>query len=171
LVILDSQSAHIAGEIHSAQTSSILMVRLAADDHCAAMLRMIGGADLDGTAGPRFEHTYFLLEAAASGLGVAIGSYPLVQHDLASSRLVAPFGFLQRVNDPLTKMVISATQLTLFFTIFFAIFLDSTGEIFLRFRRTFPLETGSQLKIEVAKIAKLTGSQLGPPTPPLGRAR
>jgi LysR family transcriptional regulator, glycine cleavage system transcriptional activator len=43
--------------------------------------------------GLRFEHSYFLLEAAASGLGIAIGSYPLVEHDLRSGRLVAPFGF------------------------------------------------------------------------------
>jgi hypothetical protein len=35
------------------------------------------------------------------------------------------------------KMAISATQLKLFFAIVFAIFLDSTGQIFLRFRRTF----------------------------------
>jgi LysR family transcriptional regulator, glycine cleavage system transcriptional activator len=42
----------------------------------------------------RFEHSYFLLEAAASGLGVAIGSYPLVEPDLRSGRLVAPFGFV-----------------------------------------------------------------------------
>ena len=40
-------------------------------------------------------------------------------------------------DDPLTKMAISATQLTLFFAIFFAIFLDCTRRIFLRFRRTF----------------------------------
>jgi hypothetical protein len=33
-------------------------------------------------------------------------------------------------------MAISATQLKLFFAIVFAIFLDSTGQIFLRFRRT-----------------------------------
>jgi hypothetical protein len=33
-------------------------------------------------------------------------------------------------DDPLTKMAISATQLTLFFTIFFAIFLDCIGQIF-----------------------------------------
>jgi DNA-binding transcriptional LysR family regulator len=44
--------------------------------------------------GPRFEHTYFLLEAAASGLGAAIGSYALVEQDLKSGRLVAPFGFV-----------------------------------------------------------------------------
>ncbi len=53
-----------------------------------------GTNGLDPTRGPRFEHTYFLLEAAGSGLGAAIGSYPLVQHDLASGRLVAPFGFM-----------------------------------------------------------------------------
>jgi len=35
-----------------------------------------------------------MLEAAASGLGVAIGPYPIVENDLKSGRLVAPFGFL-----------------------------------------------------------------------------
>ena len=51
-------------------------------------------AMVDAGRGPRFEHTYFLLEAAASGLGAAIGSYPLVEQDLKSGRLVAPFGFV-----------------------------------------------------------------------------
>ncbi len=49
---------------------------------------------IDPAWGPRFEHSYFLLEAAAGGLGAAIGSYPLVEQDLASGRLVAPFGFV-----------------------------------------------------------------------------
>jgi LysR family glycine cleavage system transcriptional activator len=54
------------------------------------------GADarVEAERGLRFEHTYFLLEAAASGLGAAIGSYPLVEQDLKSGRLVAPFGFV-----------------------------------------------------------------------------
>jgi LysR family transcriptional regulator, glycine cleavage system transcriptional activator len=41
-----------------------------------------------------FEHHYFMLEAAASGLGIGIASHPLVEQDLKSGRLVAPFGFL-----------------------------------------------------------------------------
>jgi DNA-binding transcriptional LysR family regulator len=53
-----------------------------------------GTEGLDPTKGPRFEHTYFLLEAAAAGLGAAIGSHTLLEQDLASGRLVAPFGFL-----------------------------------------------------------------------------
>jgi LysR family transcriptional regulator, glycine cleavage system transcriptional activator len=40
-----------------------------------------------------FEHTYFMLEAAASALGIGIASHALVEHDLQSGRLVAPFGF------------------------------------------------------------------------------
>jgi LysR family glycine cleavage system transcriptional activator len=51
-------------------------------------------AGVDADRGSRFEHTYFLLEAAASGLGAAIGSYPLVEQDLKSGRLTAPFGFV-----------------------------------------------------------------------------
>jgi LysR family glycine cleavage system transcriptional activator len=57
-------------------------------------LDMAGVKGVNPDRGSRFEHTYFLLEAAASGLGVAIGSYPLVEQDLKGGRLVAPFGFL-----------------------------------------------------------------------------
>jgi len=42
-----------------------------------------------------FEHFYFMLQAAASGLGVAIGPKVLVDDDLAAGRLVAPFGFVK----------------------------------------------------------------------------
>ena len=41
-----------------------------------------------------FEHFYLSLQAAASGLGVAIGPLALVRDDLAAGRLVAPFGFV-----------------------------------------------------------------------------
>jgi DNA-binding transcriptional LysR family regulator len=57
-------------------------------------MRLSGTGGIDPAGGRRFEHTYFLLEAAASGLGVAIASFPLVKEDLASARLVAPFGFV-----------------------------------------------------------------------------
>lgn len=51
-------------------------------------------ADIDAKKSRGFEHTYFMLEAAASGLGIGIASYPLVEEDLRSGRLVAPFGFV-----------------------------------------------------------------------------
>jgi DNA-binding transcriptional LysR family regulator len=60
----------------------------------ADWLRLSDVAGVDAARGLRFEHSYFLLEAAAGGLGAAIGSHPLVEHDLASGRLVAPFGFV-----------------------------------------------------------------------------
>jgi LysR family glycine cleavage system transcriptional activator len=53
-----------------------------------------GVKGVDATKGPRFEHFYVLLEAAASGLGVAVAPQPLVAADIASGRLVAPFGFV-----------------------------------------------------------------------------
>ncbi len=43
--------------------------------------------------GPGFPHLYHLLEAAIAGLGVAITPAPLVADDLASGRLLAPWGF------------------------------------------------------------------------------
>jgi LysR family transcriptional regulator, glycine cleavage system transcriptional activator len=48
---------------------------------------------IDLTNSQTFEHMYFMLEAAASGLGIGIASHPLVEHDLKSGRLVAPLGF------------------------------------------------------------------------------
>ncbi|MET1079513.1 MAG: LysR family transcriptional regulator [Pseudomonas sp.] len=45
--------------------------------------------------GQGFEHLYYLLEAAAAGLGVAIAPQQLVADDLASGRLVAPWGFVE----------------------------------------------------------------------------
>jgi DNA-binding transcriptional LysR family regulator len=53
---------------------------------------------LDATAlklGQGFEHLYYLLEAAAAGLGVAIAPQQLVADDLAAGRLVAPWGFVE----------------------------------------------------------------------------
>ena len=41
-----------------------------------------------------FDHFYLSLQAAVSGLGVAIGPLSLVFDDLQSGRLVAPFGFM-----------------------------------------------------------------------------
>lgn len=48
----------------------------------------------DPDKGQRFEHFYFLLEAAVGGLGVAIAPRPLVEEDLRLGRLVAPLGFV-----------------------------------------------------------------------------
>jgi DNA-binding transcriptional LysR family regulator len=56
-------------------------------------LRQVDGAGIDVKKSRGFEHTYFMLEAAASGLGIGIASLPLVEQDLQSGRLVAPFGF------------------------------------------------------------------------------
>ncbi|GAB3513599.1 LysR family transcriptional regulator [Pseudoxanthomonas daejeonensis] len=43
--------------------------------------------------GTGFDHLTYLLEAAAAGLGVAIAPQELVQADLDSGRLIAPWGF------------------------------------------------------------------------------
>lgn len=43
--------------------------------------------------GTRFEHLYFMLEAAVAGVGVAIAPRELVADDLAAGRLLAPWGF------------------------------------------------------------------------------
>lgn len=53
------------------------------------------GVDIGPGAGPReFDHMFYMLEAAAAGLGVAVGSWPLVEQDIERGRLVAPLGFV-----------------------------------------------------------------------------
>lgn len=42
-------------------------------------------------AGPYFDHFFLSLQAAINGLGAAVGPFALIQDDLASGRLVAPF--------------------------------------------------------------------------------
>ncbi|MGB3595973.1 MAG: LysR substrate-binding domain-containing protein, partial [Pseudomonas neustonica] len=58
-----------------------------------ARLQQIDPAKL--TQGQGFEHLYYLLEAALSGLGVAIAPQLLVADDLATGRLLAPWGFVE----------------------------------------------------------------------------
>lgn len=55
--------------------------------------RAAQGPGLDAAAGPVYDHYYFTLEAAVRGLGIAVAPWHLVMDDLASGRLVAPFGF------------------------------------------------------------------------------
>ncbi|GHH52773.1 MULTISPECIES: LysR family transcriptional regulator [Gammaproteobacteria] len=45
--------------------------------------------------GSEFEHLLYLLEAAVAGLGIAIAPQPLVSEDLATGRLIAPWGFVE----------------------------------------------------------------------------
>jgi len=47
------------------------------------------------TPGAGFAHLFYLLEAAAAGLGVAIAPEPLVRDELAAGRLIAPWGFIE----------------------------------------------------------------------------
>jgi DNA-binding transcriptional LysR family regulator len=45
-----------------------------------------------------FQHNNSMLEAAASGMGVAVVPWAFVAPDVASGRLVAPFGFAPRTS-------------------------------------------------------------------------
>lgn len=48
-----------------------------------------GGVDRE------FDHYFYMLEAAAAGLGLAIGPWAFVQGDLSTGRLKAPMGFVR----------------------------------------------------------------------------
>ena len=54
-------------------------------------LQAAGIEDVDVARGLRFNHSALALEAAADGLGVALGMPQVAAFDLASGRLVAPF--------------------------------------------------------------------------------
>ena len=54
------------------------------------------GVDADELhMGTGFDHLYYLLEAAVAGMGIAIAPEPLVADDIATGRLLAPWGFVE----------------------------------------------------------------------------
>jgi LysR family glycine cleavage system transcriptional activator len=58
-------------------------------------LEMSGSAYGPAAVNREFDHYFYMLEAAAAGLGVAIGPWAFVQGDLANGRLKAPLGFVE----------------------------------------------------------------------------
>ncbi|MBE9550372.1 MAG: transcriptional regulator GcvA [Proteobacteria bacterium] len=54
-------------------------------------LKAAGVEDVDSQRGLSFSHSSMMLEAAAQGMGLALGHTPLIQEDLESGRLVKPF--------------------------------------------------------------------------------
>ena len=60
-------------------------------DEWSSWLRAAGIHDIDPTRGLRFDSTRMALDAAAEGLGVALGREPFVADELHDGRLIAPF--------------------------------------------------------------------------------
>ena len=56
-----------------------------------AWLRAMGADRVDAEAGPKFDHDAMAVQAALSGMGVAIVNRGLVERQLADGALVAPF--------------------------------------------------------------------------------
>jgi DNA-binding transcriptional LysR family regulator len=54
----------------------------------------LSGVDTGEGREQTFEHFYFSLQAAAAGVGVAIGPFALVQQEIEAGALEAPFGFI-----------------------------------------------------------------------------
>jgi LysR family glycine cleavage system transcriptional activator len=64
------------------------------DDSCPdwpMWLKAAGATAVDGARGPRFNQASLVIEAAASGRGVALAKRSIAQADLDASRLAAPF--------------------------------------------------------------------------------
>lgn len=57
----------------------------------SSWLRARGVSGVDGTRGPRFNQAMLVIEAAATGRGIALAKRAIAAADLASGRLVAPF--------------------------------------------------------------------------------
>lgn len=57
-----------------------------------------------------YDHFFYALQAAQSGLGMAIGSYPVIADDLNSGLLIAPFG-LQATGYEYATMSLETPQL------------------------------------------------------------
>jgi DNA-binding transcriptional LysR family regulator len=56
--------------------------------------RRITGSTAEAASQQTFEHFYLTLQAAAAGVGIAIGPYAVVHDDLERGHLAAPFGFV-----------------------------------------------------------------------------
>ena len=67
---------------------TLLHVANVADDW-ASWCALAGIEDLALDQGPRFDNIHMALEAAAQGLGIAIGRLPLIAADIAAGRLAA----------------------------------------------------------------------------------
>lgn len=96
--VLSPRYARFA-ELHQAPAAALLGESLLyTSSRPQAWPSWAAGNALDSGAlryGQGFEHLYYLLEAAAAGLGVAIAPQQLVADDLAAGRLVAPWGFVE----------------------------------------------------------------------------
>jgi LysR family glycine cleavage system transcriptional activator len=60
----------------------------------ARWLAAVGVSGIDAQRGPRFSSSILTLQAAAAGQGVALASSTLIADDLATGRLIRPFGDL-----------------------------------------------------------------------------
>jgi len=64
----------------------------------ADVLGAAGITQVSAAAGPRFNQSSLVLEAAIAGQGVGLAKAQLAEADLKAGRLVRPFGDAQRVE-------------------------------------------------------------------------
>lgn len=71
-------------------------------------LAAAGAAEADTGTGPQFSNSYLAIEAALTGRGVALAQEAMVLDDLASGRLVKPFGVT--LESPFSHWVLSLPE-------------------------------------------------------------
>ncbi|WP_298209233.1 LysR substrate-binding domain-containing protein [Acidovorax sp.] len=59
---------------------------------------LMGSSDIELAAHERYEHFYLVIEAAVAQLGVALAPRYVVEKEIASGQLVAPFGFVESAH-------------------------------------------------------------------------
>jgi LysR family glycine cleavage system transcriptional activator len=75
----------------------VLLCSMNRPDDWPAWLRAAGASHLDGNSGLKFENAALAYQAAIDELGVTIAQRALVEEDLNSGRLVAPFDLTLRM--------------------------------------------------------------------------
>ncbi|MGH1448765.1 MAG: LysR family transcriptional regulator [Pseudomonadaceae bacterium] len=94
-----SRAALLEGQPVAALETETLLHTLSRPQAWADWAHAVGLEPRQLRQGQGFEHLYYLLEAALSGLGVAIAPELLVADDIASGRLLAPWGFVETANQ------------------------------------------------------------------------
>ena len=80
----------VAGELH---LDHQCLLQTSSRPNAWQRWQVAGGIPIATYRVGHYEHFYLSLEAACAGLGVAISSIYMIQDDIKSGRLVAPFGF------------------------------------------------------------------------------
>lgn len=79
---------------HGGDIEKLTLLHTSSRRHAWRVWAEKAGRDVPDDDGVEYEHFYFMIEAALSGLGMCIAPWPMVADELGSGRLIAPYGFI-----------------------------------------------------------------------------